>query len=258
MLSIAAELIETNHWERVTAGLSPYSHTQPDSADDADVIVRKTTVDHDSKYTDFELNLLCLWSEATYRIHVDNCPTIEVPDFYVVNNVLIEEDWHPAAQRTDDFWYGPCPHLGSKIQNIPKWLTPRPLFVKGYPRGKSSSNNTPIFVPTLPTYLDALIYHATQYKESRRGLSSESSWQIRNLTRYLYLELPHQQLPPLIELEEDRFMEEYLRTYVRKPYFAYHNVPGLGFTGTRVREWDPTSFPDYPRRIPPHSQGKIL
>lgn len=254
--SMAADLIKTGRWERINEGPFPYSDTHPDSENDADVVLRKTTVEHDPDYVDFELNLLCLWSEATYRINVDDCPTIEVPDFYTLNHVLIEEDWHPAAQRTDGFWYGPCPHVNSKLQNIPEWLTPQPLFVKRHPRGKSPSKKTPIFVPTLPTYLDALIYHVIHYEESRRGLSSESSWQIENLTRYLYLELPHQHLPLLIELEESEFMEKFLRAYVRKPCFVYHNVPGLGFTATRIREWDPSSIPNHPSTISPGSPGK--
>jgi hypothetical protein len=110
--------------------MSPDSHTQPDSADDADITLRKTTVDHDSKYADIELNLLCLWSESTYRIRVDDCPTIEVQGFQAFNNVLIEENWHPAAQRTDGNWYGPCPHVDSKMQNISNWRTRRQLSVK--------------------------------------------------------------------------------------------------------------------------------
>ncbi|KAF2442007.1 hypothetical protein P171DRAFT_327385, partial [Karstenula rhodostoma CBS 690.94] len=245
--SIAAKLVETNRWERIDLGLSPVSYTVPHSANDAEVILRKTTVDHDSMYTGFELNMLCLWSEATYRIQVDDCPTIEVPDFHCANNVLMEEKWHPATERTNVSWYGPCPYENSTIQNIPEWRTRQPLFTKGYPRGKSPSHNTPIFVPSLPNYLDALIYHVTHYKESRRGLSSESSWQIRNLTRYLYLELSHQQLPLLIELEEYEFMEEYLRAFVRKPRFVYNNVPGLGFVATRIREWDLPISPDSSR-----------
>jgi hypothetical protein len=67
-----------------------------------------------------------------------------------------------------------------------------------------------------------------------------ASWIIRNLTRYLYLELPHQQLPLLIELEEDEYMEEYLRDYKRKPRFVYREG-----RGTQVQEWDPTSYPDW-------------
>lgn len=251
--SIATDLIEASRWERVTDCPSPESDTQLlfkdlKSGDDADIILRKTAADPVSDYADYELDTLCLWSESTYRITVDDCPTVEVPDFHAANHVLIEETWHPAAQRTDGHWYGPCPHENSTLQNIPQWRTLRPLFIKGYLRGKSPSNKTPIFVSSLPTYLDALIYHATHYKKTKQGLWFQSSWEISNLTRYLYLELPHQQLPLLIELEEDKYMEEYLRTYVRKPRFVYHNVPGLGFRATLVREWDLSSFPDYPQR----------
>jgi hypothetical protein len=113
-------------------------------------------------------------------------------------------------------------------------------FSERLPRGKSPSNDYPVLVPSLPAYLDALIFHATHYKQSKQNFALLASWIIRNLTRYLYLELPHQQLPLLMELEEDEYMEEYLRDFKRKPCFVYQR--GLG---TRVQEWDPTSYPDW-------------
>jgi hypothetical protein len=113
-------------------------------------------------------------------------------------------------------------------------------FSAHLPRGKSPSNAHPILVPSLPAYLDALVFHETHYKKSKPGFKLLASWIMRNLTRYLYLELPHQQLPLLMELEEDEYMEEYLRGYKRKPFFVYR-----GGLGTRVREWDPDSYPDW-------------
>ena len=70
-------------------------------------------------------------------------------------------------------------------------------------------------------------YHVTQYKHSKPGLASIASWQIRNLTRYLYLELPHQQLPLLIELEEHEFMHDYLQSDKRKPFFCLSESAGV-------------------------------
>ncbi|UPX14122.1 uncharacterized protein EKO05_0004613 [Ascochyta rabiei] len=100
------------------------------------------------------------------------------------------------------------------------------LFSEGLPRGRSQYNTYPVFVPSLAVYLDALIYHSNHYGYSKPGLATIASLQIRNLTRYLYLELPHQQLPLLIELEEYEYMDEYLGRYKRKPFSVYRRASG--------------------------------
>jgi DNA-binding PadR family transcriptional regulator len=57
------------------------------------------------------------------------------------------------------------------------------------------------------------------------------------------LELDHQQLPLLIEMEEYEFMESYLKRFIRKPRFVYRVDESGEFETTRVREWDPESHP---------------
>jgi hypothetical protein len=133
------------------------------------------------------------------------------------------------------------------VPNLPEYAKQPTIFPTWLPRGKDPSNNIPIFIPSLPAHLDALIYQATQYRHSKPELAELASWEIRNLTRYLYLELPHQQLRLLIEIEEDDFIDHYLQNYKRKPVFVYRRVPGTDseFESTRVKEWDPSSYPDW-------------
>jgi len=136
-------------------------------------------------------------------------------------------------------------HPDTKVPNSPSSAHPNAIFFPGLLRGKSASHPNPILVPNLTTYLDSLIYHAIHYKTKKPGLWAVSLWQLKNLTRYLYLELDHQQLPLLIELEEYEFTEAYLGRYVRKPRFVYRRDEKGEFEATRVREWDPTSLPEW-------------
>jgi hypothetical protein len=231
--SIGTALIQSGHWRNASAKEYPDFHELPES--EADMFLQRTKIEDDNEY-----EYLCLWSETTYHINVDDCPFIEVPDFYPWYHVLIEEKWHPAIGREDGWWYGPRLSSETKLLGLPERTVAAKTFSEQLPRGKSPSNDHPILVPSLPAYLDALIFHATRYKQSKQEFALLASRIIRNLTRYLYLELPHQQLPLLMELEEDEYMEEYLWNYKRKPFFVYRE--GLG---TRVQEWDPTSYPDW-------------
>jgi hypothetical protein len=237
--SIGTALIQSGHWK--DARLNEQSDLdeqfdldeQPESV--ADIFLERTKIEDDNEYA-----YLCLWSETTYHINVDECPFFEVPDFYPWYKILIEEKWHPAIGREDGWWYGPRLSSETKLLGLPERAVAAWTFSERLPRGKSPSNDYPILVPSLPAYLDALIFHATRYRQSKPNFALLASWIIRNLTRYLYLELPHQQLPLLIELEEDEYMEEYLQDYKRKPCFVYREG-----RGTRVQEWDPTSYPDW-------------
>jgi hypothetical protein len=231
--NIGTALIQSGHWRNA----SPKEQSGLDELPEfeADLFLQRTKIEDDNEY-----EYLCLWSETTYHMNVDGCPSIEVPDFYPWYKVLIEEKWHPAIGREDGWWYGPRLSSETKLLDLPEEAVAAKTFSRRLPRGKSPSNDHPILVPSLPVYLDALIFRKTHYKESKPGLAFLASWIIRNLTRYLYLELPHQQLPLLIELEEDEHMEEYLRNFKRKPFFVYRR--GLEL---QVQEWDPTSYPDW-------------
>ena len=210
----------------------------------ADLVLRRTEIQHESEY-----QYLNLWSENIYRISVDTCPVVEVPDLYLWRSILIEETWHPAIDREDGWWFGPRLHPDTKAPHLPESAKQHTIFPKGLPGGNDSLNNFPIFIPSLPAHLDALIYQMTRYQHSKPELASLALWEIKNLARYLYLELPHQQLRLLIELEEDEFIDRYLQNYNRKPFLVYRKAPGTDseLEPTRVKEWDPSSYPDWCR-----------
>jgi hypothetical protein len=48
-------------------------------------------------------------------------------------------------------------------------------------------------------------------------------------------------------MEEYEFMESYLKRFVRKPRFVYRVDEKGEFEATRVREWDPESYPAWCR-----------
>ncbi|KAF2454309.1 hypothetical protein BDY21DRAFT_353607 [Lineolata rhizophorae] len=201
----------------------------------ADFVLQKVDV-QESEY-----ELLRIWREESYRISVDQCSTVEVPDVYSWNCFLVEEIYHPAIDRLDGWWYGP----DTLTKPNGKCILPPQL-----PRGKSSKHHGSVLIPSIPAYLNALDYHTTEYRHSKPALSQIGSWQIRNLTRYLYLELPHQQNTLLFELEAktNEFLFQYLKHYKRKPRYVPVDegarVGGLML----VKEWDPETYPDYIRR----------
>ncbi|KAF2189856.1 hypothetical protein K469DRAFT_723733 [Zopfia rhizophila CBS 207.26] len=225
--AIAADLVKTGHWTVHHEGpksfpTGPYANLNYD----VDVVLERTDVEHGSN----EYRCLRLWYEKTYRINVDQCLTVEVPDVYPWVTILFEEKYHLAIYRDDGWWYGPHLHCDSKAPNFPSNSRTSNLFPPHLPRGKSPSNSHPILIPSIPAYLDALIYHNTQYKDSKPRLSF----------------LPHQRLPLLLELEgnNNRFMDYYLQHYKRKPRYI---LPKGSTDGKLilVKEWDPVTYPDY-------------
>jgi hypothetical protein len=238
--AIASDLLATGRWENNSPDPNAAYGHDAISKCDADLVLERLHIESENEFC-----YLALWSETAYHINIDECATLEVPDVYSWQPILVEESWHPAMHRDNGWWYGPRVHPDTKIPNSPLGAHPKKIFFPGLPRGKSVNHPHPILVPNLTTYLDALIHHITQYKTTKRGLWAVSSWQLRNLTRYLYLELDHQQLPLLIEMEGYEFMEGYLSRFVRKPRFVYRKDEKGEFEATRVREWDPKSYPDW-------------
>jgi hypothetical protein len=146
----------------------------------------------------------------------------------------VEKEFHPALQRDDEWWYGP--------RTLEQASDGCHFLSTVYPRAKGLNNRSPIFILSIPAYLDALVYHTTHYQTSKPELVSIADWQIRNLTRYLYLELPHQKNAILfqVEAETEKYMESYFEGYRRKPRFVMTRSNGI----TRVHEWDPASYPN--------------
>jgi len=254
--SISTALVQSGHWRRTSppSQSSLSVHDEPPELKYADFSLERTKIKDENEYA-----YLCLWSESTYHINVDDCPFIEVPNLYPWYNVLIEEKWHPClgTNREDGWWYGPQLIASTKQPNVPEQAVALRTFHPRLPRGKSPSNPHPILVPTLPAYMDALVYHTTRYRPSKEGLALHSAWIVENLVRYLYLELPHQQLPLLMEMEKDEYMEEYFKDYKRKPFFVYGIVEGV-FKSKQVRLWDPSSYPEWCRARYPALQKAAL
>jgi hypothetical protein len=247
--AIALDLLATGRWQVNERDSEGSFGNDAVAKCDADIVLRRTHIEDNNEFP-----YLALWSEITYHMDVDRCAAIEVPDVYCWQPILVEESWHPAMNRPNGWWYGPRVHPDTKVLNSTGSAHPNAIFFSNHPRGKSSSNPHTVFVPGLTSYLDSLIHHVTNYKISKPGLWALSSWQLRNLTRYLYLELDHQKLPLLIELEESEFMEGYLNRFVRKPKFVYRRDENGEFEATKVREWDPESYPEWCGR---KMQGKI-
>ena len=152
-----------------------------------------------------------------------------MPDFYPWYNVLIEEKWHPCLgiYRQDGWWYGPQLIASTNQPNVPEQAMAPQTFHPRLPRGKSPSNPHLVFVPSLPAYMDALVYHTTRYRGSKHGLALLSAWIMRNLVRFFYLEQPHQELLLFIEMEEDEYIQEYLSDYKRKSLSLCRCVVGV-------------------------------
>jgi hypothetical protein len=216
--SVTSALIRSGHWNLQISEPQDFWTQHYSIHRDADVLLQTT-----ANPLHWEYSHLRLYSESSYRLSVDTSPLIHVPDVYPWKTMLIEEDWHPANNRTDDYWYGPHVHPTSKL-NYPEGAALPTAFPPGLPRGISPIKTNGVYIPTLSRYLDSLIYHKTQYRDTKRGLSMQATWLIENLVRYLFLELSHQRLPLLAELKEGEYMDAYLERYIRKPFYVYGTV----------------------------------
>jgi hypothetical protein len=80
-------------------------------------------------------------------------------------------------------------------------------------------------------------------------LHSFAQWQIRNLTRYLYLEVPHQRDVILFQVEEETesYLQDYFKRYKRKPHTLFLGEKESART-VLVNVWDPNTFPEEYRK----------
>lgn len=79
--SIALDLVKTGRWKLCDPDADP---CPPQLGWDIVLETKDDGYENESQY-------LTLWLEKTYHIIVDECPTIEVPDFYAWQEMLIEE-----------------------------------------------------------------------------------------------------------------------------------------------------------------------
>jgi hypothetical protein len=198
---------------------------------DADGVLR-LTIETNQKWP---FNHIRLWSEQTFRLKVDGPLWIEIPALFYGQSLLAENDFHPTTDRTDGWFFGPAllSHYDNRLITV----------------GEVKDNN--LFIPSIPSYLDALVYHATRYSKIKPSLAFISQWQIRNLTRYLYLELPKRRIQILFEVEADteRFLENYLNNYKRKPYYVLSKKGELVLVERHRPESFPELFQDLPRSL---------
>lgn len=173
---------------------------------------------------------LRLWRETTYGIDVDGCERIEIPEICLLNSMLAEHDYNPARNQSADWQYGPKLLTKENYQHIYGKIRPR-----------RAPKLLPITIPRVPMYLDALVHHKTSFADSKPMLHYHAWWQIRNLARYLYLELPHQEQLVLFEVQDKthRYLQDYLSKFVRKPRFVLTRTGEM----VRVKEWDRSSYP---------------
>lgn len=200
---------------------------------DADQALQQTV----DSTQNWPFNYLRLWSEQTFHFKVDGAMLLPIPALFHGQPLLAETDFHPTSNRTDGWNFGPA-----KLSN---------MNTAHYTVCKADDRN--LFIPTIPSYLDALVYHKTRYTNTKPSLAFISQWQIRNLTRYLYLELPQLRNHILFEVEgsTERFLEKYFNNYKRKPFYVLSKEGEL----VLVERHRPESYPelfsrhaDMPRR----------
>ncbi|KAH8717114.1 hypothetical protein GQ44DRAFT_775655 [Phaeosphaeriaceae sp. PMI808] len=115
------------------------------------------------------------------------------------------------------------------------------------PYGKPLGSSEQIFIPSIPTFIQAMWSQQVDYAESKPELARYASWFIRNLTRYLYLEVSPRRHAIVFQIDEpcDAMMEEYVSKYRRKSRI----VPLSPEKVVWVQEWDP---PEYLSQLPSH------
>lgn len=177
-----------------------------------------------------------LWTDETYHIDIDASPLVEVPELYPWNPFLVEMEFHPALRRDDGWFYGPRIFDEATANNGADGI-----FNTIYQRTKGAQNSSPINILSIPAYLDTLVYHKTHYATSKRGLASVADLQINNLTKDLFLELPHQMNPLLfqVDAETENYLQPYFAGWKRVPRYVMSRSKGR----VPVNLWDPESYP---------------
>ncbi|OBT77207.1 hypothetical protein VF21_04026 [Pseudogymnoascus sp. 05NY08] len=242
--SIVTDLVETGYWTTVDCH-TEYGQILESEADwkvtedgqhvkflrylsEADIVLKWIGIEA------IGFGYMAIWTDETFHIDVDDCELVEVPELHAWSPFLVEKEFHPSLHREDDWFYGPktLDDAGDDYR----------IFSTIFHRAKGARNTTPINVLSIPAYLDVLVYQKTHYETSKPELASIADWQIRNLTRYLYLELPHQREPLLfkVEAETENFLLPYLAKWKRKP----HYVSTRSGRVVLANIWDPASYPE--------------
>ena len=162
------------------------------------------------KKTDVLHNCISLWSERVYILNVDG-EKVQVPETHAWNVVLMEErfDLHPSWANAASISFTTRTANGVKI--VPTI------------RSQSSDMDYPIYIPSIPRMLDALLdqshYRVTHPEDYPSVVENRPRYHLGNFIRYLHLEKVVQREKVLPELAERNRgeMEVLLDKFKRKP-----------------------------------------
>lgn len=173
------------------------------------------------KSTDnFMYNCVSLWGERVYMLSVDG-DRIEVLEPHSWNVVLMEEyfDLHPSWAQAASIGYT------TRIANGVQILPPA--------RAQSADVKYPVYIPTIPRMLDALLYQAhfraTHAEDFPGRVGRRPQYHLRNFVRYLHLEKPQQReklLPKLAERNRGE-MEAAINKFTRKPLLTLASLENM-------------------------------
>ncbi|KAK3170835.1 hypothetical protein OEA41_002919 [Lepraria neglecta] len=194
--NIIDDLITTGRWEKVAPSLERQS-----SAAHKDI----PRLRRQFEGTDHEL-CLSFWTEQKYQLEVDGAK-VEVPDCCSQNMPLLEERFDPKEPRG------------------PRLLSPEGVRFVSQVSARSKDCRVPIFVPTIPRFLDADI---SRWRHDMENLPpAQQYWGGKSqhttyLIRYLFLDQEKLLERILLELSERNRNElrKMCETYVRKPVFG--------------------------------------
>lgn len=198
---IEADLLATGQYELVEQKLSlrlsdTYTRQVPR--------LRLKTNDSETHYC------ISLWSERVYMLNVDG-EKIAVPDPVAWNVILMEErfDLDPSWAQAVPIGY--TTRINEGVMILPPTLA------------QSADVKYPIYIPTIPRILDALLdqarYRVTYAENFPRNQGNRPEYHIRNFVRYLHLEKPQQRERLLRGLAERNrgYMEASINKFKRKP-----------------------------------------
>ncbi|KAI9801460.1 MAG: hypothetical protein M1833_002692 [Piccolia ochrophora] len=150
-----------------------------------------------------------LWTEAVYKLQVEDAEPVAVTDIHAWNVNLVEERFGTVPETA---------HITSSARTKEGMRT--------VPKVRSSARGVPIFVPSIPrccdAVLDQLSYRDTYPEDFEGKMGNRPAYHLRNFIRYLYLERPSQRglLLPLLAERNRAEMERRIDAFKRKPSLA--------------------------------------
>ena len=244
--AITSDLVNSGEWKRLR--FSPYAdvsdeifHYIPGSLDDIWLEVTGDRV----LCPYMGLRYLRLWPEEVYKLSVDGCSKLEVPDISPNNCVVLEDEY----LRDPDKLIGPP--LLKKKKRFPEDFDTRALLAVEH-RAKWHRRDVPIFVPLIAEFLNAHLEQFQEHHEFREefelGIGSRAGNALRLFIRYLYLDwdiVRDWLLENKIKPEYRDVMRGMCDSYFRKPVPSSCNCKGEFRVVFRPTPWE--GNPSWPR-----------